>query len=421
MCDSTWYVIAYDDASKSVAVVKETDNPRGFVLLGNPDSDAALAPAGVRRSRGAPAMSQVWPRPRRGPVRQLSKHSPGETAAEAWSRSSPPPPPPPDAASPPAGDGARDYAGTLGTQAIAVHLVQTGHAVTGAYLYARVWPTHRDCRESDPAGQLVLDEKSDGETTGRWHLRPVDQGLAGEWTNPKGTKTFLCELSPGGPVPKLVAGVPSAGPTHPAPGAGSGGCHDGLGRAVPRPDDDTVCAGDNYVWHRTPGGNCGELPDVGRQIHRGPAPSTAVLPAGATGRCEPGEQGGVNYVCSNGFMYPNSIRARIRHARSVDPFQVRLTRCGGRSASSHSQGGLFHGTVERFVLARMSHRSSTNDSIPRPSQIGAFSGRVRQKWRWSGAMPVVSKKPRAPRLVPRRVSCGRTWRAPSILPKAAIP
>ena len=148
----------------------------------------------------------------------------------------------------------RDYAGTLGTQAMAVHLVQTGHAVTGAYLYARVGRPIAIVGTSDPAGQLVLDEKSDGETTGRWHLRPVDQGLRGQINNPKGTKTFPVQLSPGGPVPKLVAGVPSAGPTHPAPGAGSGGCHDGLGRAVPRPDDDTVCAGDNYVWHRTPGG-----------------------------------------------------------------------------------------------------------------------------------------------------------------------
>jgi hypothetical protein len=232
-----------------------------------------------------------------------SKHSAGEGAAEpsvAVVASATP-----DAASTPPGERARDYTGTLGTQAIAVHLVQTGHAVTGAYLYARVGRPIAIGGTTDAAGQLVLDEKSEGEMTGRWHLHPVETGLAGDWTNPKGTKTFPVQLSPGDPVTNLLAGVPSGGPTRPTPGAGGGGCHDGMGRAVPCPDDDKVCALDDYVWLRPPGGNCETPPEVGRRIFHRPAPSTVALPPGAIGRCEPGEQGGVHYVCSKGFMYPD--------------------------------------------------------------------------------------------------------------------
>ncbi len=90
-------------------------------------------------------------------------------------------------------------------------------------------------------------------------------------------------------------------------------CYDSSGPVACPGDDEFVCARDDCVWRVPPGGGCDS---PGNCIHHraastpaGPkAPSGAApsqLAKGATGKCMPGEQGGVGYFCKNGYKYPN--------------------------------------------------------------------------------------------------------------------
>jgi hypothetical protein len=90
-------------------------------------------------------------------------------------------------------------------------------------------------------------------------------------------------------------------------------CYDSSGPVACPGDDEFVCARDDCVWRVPPGAGCDSPGNCIR--HRAPStptgpkpPSGAALsqlPKGATGKCMPGEQGGVGYFCKNGYKYPN--------------------------------------------------------------------------------------------------------------------
>lgn len=109
----------------------------------------------------------------------------------------------------PFGDGAHDYQGTLGKQAIAMHLVRAGAAVHGAYLYRSIGRPIALQGTVDEAGAIALTESSEGDTTGTMSLRASEGSLVGDWTDPKGAKSTHVQLLPGVAVVALES--PEAG------------------------------------------------------------------------------------------------------------------------------------------------------------------------------------------------------------------
>jgi hypothetical protein len=96
--------------------------------------------------------------------------------------------------------GEHEYRGTLGTTtAVAMHLVRTGDSLNGFYVYLAIGRPIGLIGTIDAAGAMELSEDVDGKTTGTWRLRAAGSGLAGEWTNMAGNKTFAVRLSPGSP------------------------------------------------------------------------------------------------------------------------------------------------------------------------------------------------------------------------------
>jgi hypothetical protein len=96
-------------------------------------------------------------------------------------------------------EGAHDYRGTLGAGTpIAVHLVRSGVAVTGAYVYTTIGRAIR-LEGSLDAGALALTESLDNKVTGTFHLRPEGNRLVGDWTDPSGKKSFPVRVGPGEP------------------------------------------------------------------------------------------------------------------------------------------------------------------------------------------------------------------------------
>lgn len=115
--------------------------------------------------------------------------------------------PAPSAAPPVLADGVHDYRGTLGKQAIAVHLVRKAGAVSGAYLYTLIGRPIALAGTIDTAGALALTETSEAETTGTLRLESAGTDLVGDWSDPKGSKTFPVKLSPGAAPASLLAPV----------------------------------------------------------------------------------------------------------------------------------------------------------------------------------------------------------------------
>ena len=125
---------------------------------------------------------------------------------------------PPEAAPPPSVDassdapasealaeGARDYRGTLGAgTSIAVHLVRTGAAVTGAYVYTAIGRPIRLDGNLD-AGALTLTESLDDKVTGTFRLHPEGDRLIGDWIDPSGKRTFPVRLGAGEPFAASTA------------------------------------------------------------------------------------------------------------------------------------------------------------------------------------------------------------------------
>jgi hypothetical protein len=96
-------------------------------------------------------------------------------------------------------DGAHDYRGTLGAgTSIAVHLVRSGAAVTGAYVYTAIGRPIR-LEGSLDAGAVALTESLGGKVTGSFRLHAEGGRFTGDWTDPSGTKTFPVRLDPGEP------------------------------------------------------------------------------------------------------------------------------------------------------------------------------------------------------------------------------
>jgi hypothetical protein len=109
--------------------------------------------------------------------------------------------------------GAHDYGGTLGGgTSIAMHLVRSGAAVTGVYVYTAIGRPIR-LEGSLDAGALTLTESLSDKVTGTFRLHPEGGGLTGDWTDPMGKKTFPVRLGSGAPFgagPSADAGARSA-------------------------------------------------------------------------------------------------------------------------------------------------------------------------------------------------------------------
>ncbi len=102
-------------------------------------------------------------------------------------------------------EGAHDYRGTLGAgTSIAVHLVRSGAAVTGAYVYTAIGRPLRLEGNLD-AGVMALTESLDDKVTGTFRLRPEGDRLTGDWTDPSGKKTFAVRLGAGEPFAASAA------------------------------------------------------------------------------------------------------------------------------------------------------------------------------------------------------------------------
>jgi uncharacterized protein YecT (DUF1311 family) len=110
------------------------------------------------------------------------------------------------------GDGDHDYRGTLGaTTSIAVHLVRTGPAVSGSYVYLAVGRPIALEGSVDKNGAIVLTETADGKVTGAMRLLAVGRDLVGQWSDPSSKKAFPVQLSPGAHFEALpVDGGPPA-------------------------------------------------------------------------------------------------------------------------------------------------------------------------------------------------------------------
>jgi uncharacterized protein YecT (DUF1311 family) len=132
----------------------------------------------------APACSKASPSPASDAAPSAEKVDPSAQKAD----------------SSPLGDGARDYQGTLGAKtAIAVHLVRTGRAVRGSYVYTAVGRPIALEGTVDENGAIALTETADSKVTGTFRLHRQGDGLDGEWSDPSGKKTFPVQLSAGPP------------------------------------------------------------------------------------------------------------------------------------------------------------------------------------------------------------------------------
>jgi hypothetical protein len=130
-----------------------------------------------------------------------------------------------------------------------------------------------------------------------------------------GIYTKVSSARPTVGVDPRISPAPPATTPHltPAPPHGKAGdsCYDGNGPTPCPTDDEFLCARDNCQWRVPPGAGCDS---PGNCIHHraAPAPPVKLAPAvaatppkGAIGKCAPGEQGGVGYVCTGGYKVPH--------------------------------------------------------------------------------------------------------------------
>jgi uncharacterized protein YecT (DUF1311 family) len=115
------------------------------------------------------------------------------------------------------GDGDHDFQGTLGAKtSIAAHLVRTGPAVSGSYVYSAIGRPIALEGSVDQNGEMSLTETAEGKVTGTLRLHTQGADLVGQWSDPSGKNVFPLHLSPG---PRFVA-LPGEGGAPSPPPAG---------------------------------------------------------------------------------------------------------------------------------------------------------------------------------------------------------